>query len=143
MAEIANIAAALVAEINGHEFSQEFEAARRYVVEFELEQLAELRVTVVPRAVDWAVASRSKGQYDYEFDVAIQKRSDPADLEACDALMGLVEEVADFLRGLSRLAEYPAGVITGVRNEPVYGYTQLATQRVLTSVIRLSVRVMR
>ncbi|MBN2585003.1 MAG: hypothetical protein JXL80_18220 [Planctomycetes bacterium] len=143
MALIVDIADAVVTALNGQEFSQAFEAARRYVVEFELEQLSELRVSVVPRAVDWAIVSRSKGQFDYEFDVALQKRSDPTDLEACDALMGLVEEVADFLRGLGRLVESPAAAVTGVRNEPVYGYTQLATQRVLTSVIRLSVRVIR
>ena len=142
-AEIVTIAAALASEISGHTFSRALTVARKYVVEYGLEELAEVRVTVVPRTVDSTTAARGKVQLDYQVDVAIQQRTDPDDLAACDALMGLVEEVRDFIRGLSRLAAYPAAAVTGAAITPIYGYDQLAQRRVFTSVVRVELRVFR
>jgi hypothetical protein len=103
-AEILAIADAVVAALNGHTFSAPYNAplgaVRAYVPVYELEDLAALKVTVVPRGVsgELAVIARDRRrQMGYQVDVAAQKRVEgmnPADI---DALVLLGEEVADFL----------------------------------------------
>lgn len=56
MSTIIDVTAALVARLNAGEFSQSFTAERKYQPVFELPELAELRVSVVPKAVIIATA---------------------------------------------------------------------------------------
>jgi hypothetical protein len=71
----------------------------------------------------------------------VQKKTDmsPASL---DALMTLVEEIADHFR-TQPLSSYPNARCTEVKNEPVYSLEHLDEFRQFTSVITLSYRVWR
>ena len=106
MATFTDIAEAVKDELNGHDFSQEFEAVRLYQPLFELPEMKTLRVTVVPRGVEMQVSSRSLVQHDYQVDVAVQKKFDTDEAVELDPLMALVEEIADFFR-LRRLEAVP------------------------------------
>ena len=148
MALVIDIADAVVGLLNGDDadFSQDFEAQRRVRPNFELTDLADLRVTVVPKGFEASIASRSLSQYDVQVDVGIQKKLPAgADEDAEVAEMcGLVEEVADFLKGKALEGTgWRAVWAAPAKNDPVYSTEHLAEKRVFTSVLTLTYRVMK
>jgi len=148
MALVIDIADAVVAVLNGDDadFSQAFDAQRRVRPSVELADLADLQVTVVPKGFEVSIASRSLSQYDVQVDVGIQKKLAAGADEDTEVpvMCGLVEEVADFLKG--KRLEWTGWSASWVRpavNEPVYSTEHLAEKRVFTSVLTLTYRVMR
>ena len=139
MSTIVDIADALTAELNAHAFGQTFTAVRRYRPVYELAEMADLHVTVVPKGVALERADRSREQVDVRIDVAVQKKV--AGEAEIDGLMALVEEIAAFARDL-RLEEC-AAVWLRTENEPVYAPEHLAELGVFTSVLTLTFRVVR
>ena len=142
MAEIVDIADAVVTELNAGTFSQEFTAARLYRPEFDLKDMATLHVTVVPKGVETVTVSRSVVQYDITVDVAVQKKLESESNDEIDPLMNLVEEIATFFR-LRRLAECPNASWLRTENEPVYSPGHLEELRQFTSVLTLTFRVVK
>jgi len=142
MPVLTDIAEAVKDELNGHDFSQEFEAARLYQPLFELPEMKTLHVTVVPQGVDMQVSSRTLVQHDYGIDVAVQKKFEADDAVELDPLMALVEEIADFFR-LRRLDAVPAAIWVKTENKPVYSQEHMQQFRQFTSVITLTFRVLR
>ncbi|MBI1375807.1 MAG: hypothetical protein GC159_24115 [Phycisphaera sp.] len=137
-----DIADAVAAKINAAPpgtFSTAFAAVRRVLPVFELSDLAELKVTVVPRSVEITGSTRATNQYDIAVDVGVQKRvSKNVDADV-EALGTLVDEIADYLRRRS-LAQLPGAVWVSIANEPVYAREHLADQRVFTSVLTVTYR---
>ena len=142
MAVITDIADAVTAEINAGSFSQPVSATREYLPAFELADMQTLRVTVVPRSVTTLPGGRAHNQYDYAIDVAVQKKLDAADNAEIDALMTLVDELADHLR-FKRLTDYPNAAWLKTENVPVYSPEHLEQLRQFTSVITITFRIMR
>lgn len=142
MATIIEIADAVVAELNGASFSQPVTAARHYQPTFDLQEMTELHVSVVPRGLSSKTLDRKRDSFDYLIDVGIQKK--PADLEQAtlDALMSVVEEIADHFR-TQPLAAYSNARCTEVKNEPAYAPEHLEELRQFTSVLTLTFRVWR
>lgn len=140
-----DIADAVAAELNAAEagtFSESFTATRRVLPEFELEHLAALKVTVVPKRVEITGSTRSASSYEIAVDVGVQKKLGK-DLDAEVAALGaLVDEIADYLRRRP-LAAAPHAAWTRIANEPVYASDHLAEQRVFTSVLTVTYRAMR
>ena len=145
MSLVTDIADAVAAELNGAEqgtFSESFTAERRVLPQFDLEDLAGLKVSVVPKAVEISGSTRSVCQYDIAVDVGIQKKLG-SDLDAEVAALGtLVDEIADFLRRL-QLAAAPWAAWVLASNDPVYATAHLAEQRVFTSVVTVTYRAMK
>ncbi len=141
MPVIITIADAVVTELNAHTFGQAFTAARAYLPRYDLADMKDLHVTVVPKGVEIDASSRTLAQHDYSIDIAVQKRvgSDPSNM---DGLMGLVEEVSDFFRQ-RRLAQYPAAIWVRTVNVPIYAPDHLDQLRQFTSVLTLTFRVLR
>ncbi len=149
MATIIDIAGAVVAELNGPDgptFGDPLvglDAERGYRPLFELGDLKDLRVTVVPRAVDLATASRSTVQADVQIDIGIQKKLPATDQDAeADALMQLAEEVADFFR-THPLTGVPDAAWVRSANEPVYSPEHWDEFRQFTSIVTATFRVLR
>ena len=139
---VIDIADAVTAELAGGQFSQAFTPERRVLPAFELADLAELKVTVVPKAVEISGSTRSVSRYDVQVDVGVQKKLG-ADLDAEVAeLVGLVDEIADFLRQRP-LAAAPYAVWVRTVVEPVYAPEHLAERRAFTSVLTVTYRAMK
>ena len=140
-----DIADAVVAELSaapGGTFSESFLAQRRVLPEFDLEDLAELKVSVVPKSVEITGSTRAASQYEVAVDVGVQKKLSK-DLDAEVAALGtLVDEMADYLRRRT-LDQAPFAVWVGIRNEPVYVPEHLAERRVFTSVLTVTYRAMK
>lgn len=137
-ASIIAIADAVTAELNATSFSKPLTAVRHYEPTFELSAMSTLRVSVVPRSQTSKTLDRNRDSFDFEIDVAVQKKTDPT-LANLDELMELVEEIADHLR-LNPLSTLPDVRCMEVANAPVYALEHLQEFRQFTSVITLTYR---
>jgi len=141
MSVITEIADAVVAELNAGSFSQPFAAERHYLPVFELDDIKNLRVTVVPKGVAIQATGRNSNQHDVEIDIAVQKKLTKTDPAEIDPLMALVEEIADRFR-FKRFAS-PDAVWIRTQNEPAYAQEHLDQFRVFTSLLTLTFRIIR
>ena len=139
MSLMTDIAAAVVAELNGETFSMPFTAVRYYLPVFELPEMKDLHVSVVPSAIKTELIDRQASTYDCKIDIAVQKRVDPDDVAAIDDLMGLVEEIAAFFHGRP-LESMPEVTAVATENEPVYAPDHLDRLRQFTSVLTITFR---
>jgi len=150
MGLITDIADAVAAELNAAApgtFSETFTAERKVLPVHELKDLADLKVTVVPKAMEITGATRAASQYELTVDIGIQRKlaSAPAsgdpDVEVT-ALGTLVDQIAEYLRRRP-LAAAPWAAWVSIANDPVYAPEHLLEQRVFTSVLTLTYRAMR
>ncbi len=139
MAKITDIAEAVKEELNGGEFSQTFTPERHYQPVFELKDMKNLHVTVVPKDIELQLATRNTSQHDCRVDVAIQKKLETTDLSEIDELMGLVDEVIAFL-SRRKLASVPGALWIKTVNEPIYAHEHLEQFRQFTSIVTLTYR---
>jgi len=143
MSVIADIADAVVAELNAPGepgFSMPFTAERLYRPDFELSDMKNLHVSVVPRSLEMTTAGRALSQHDVQIDLAVQKKLGAADNAEIDALMGLVEELAEFLRTTRQFGD---AVWVRTENSPVYSQEHLGELRQFTSVLTATLRVVK
>jgi len=140
MALIADIADAVVAELNAGSFSVPLTAERLYRPDFELPDMKDLHVSVVPHGLEMSTAGRALSQHDVHIDLAVQKKLDAADNAEIDALMGLVEELAEFLRTKRQFGD---AVWVRTENSPVYSQEHLGELRQFTSVLTATLRVVK
>jgi len=140
-----DIADAVAAELNAADpstFSQDLTAERKVLPSFDLPDLAELKVCVVPKAVTITGATRAACQYEIAVDIGIQKKLG-RDLDTEVASLGtLADEIADYLRRRP-LAAAPYAAWASIANEPVYAPEHLAEQRVFTSVLTVTYRALK
>ncbi len=104
---------------------------------FTLEELKDLKVSVVPRTIGITAASRDSSNFDCVIDVGVQQKL--TDESEIDDLLDLVEEIADRLR-LRRLPEAPDAAWVGIAHEPVVSSESLEQHRVFTSVLSVTYR---
>lgn len=148
MALTLDIADAVVAELNAAPpgaFDLSFTAARRVLPVFDLVEMADPHVSVVPRAVEIAGATRSASQHDVRIDVGIQQKLAPDGVDVdqqVQPLCGLVEQIADYLRRRA-LQAMPFAVWVRTANDPIYAPEHLAQFRQFTSVLTLTYRILR
>ena len=141
MSLVIDIADALTALLNGHDFSEEFEAAREYRLLVDLADMKDLRVTVVPKTLAMVAADRSRVQQDVEIDIVVQQKLDEGDADELDGLMSVVEEIAGFLK-FKRLESVGASWVK-TANEPIFAPDHLEQLRQFTSVMTVTYRVVR
>jgi hypothetical protein len=139
---ILDIADAVVASLNAGAFALEFEAARKYQPVFELQDMQTLHVSVVPKSLAITTAARDSGFFDVAIDIGVQKKVNADESAELDALMNLVEQIADHLR-MKRLDDAPNAAWLGVANEPVFAPEHLEQWRQFTSVLTVTYRVRR
>jgi hypothetical protein len=142
MAVAIDIADAVVAELNAGSFSQPLTALRHYVPSFDLKEMTELHVSVVPKGLVIAGADRSRNAHDVQIDLGVQKKFTTGDAAEIDPLMTLVEEIADFFR-LRPLASYPNAHWIKTENKPIYSQEHWEELRQFTSVLTFTFRVVR
>ena len=142
MAQIVDIADAVVEELNGHEFSQEFTAVRLYVPRYKPQDIKDLTVTVVPGPHAIEGATRGSDQHEYTILVGVQMKLDSDDAATLDPMVSLVEEVADFLGGRP-LASVPLAVCSGVLNEEPLIPEHLDQLRIFTSFVSATYQMVR
>jgi len=137
---ITALADAVAASLNAGSFGMPFTAERLHQPSFDLAELAELHVSVVPKSQTITNATRQHSFFDCAVDVGVQKKVfDDAEV---DALLDLIQEIADHLR-LKRLDGYPTAAWLSIEHEPVVASEHLDQNRQLTSVLTVTYRVKR
>lgn len=140
-----DIADAVTAEINapGNNLLPGTTAVRRVLPEFELKDLVELKVTVVPRSVNITGATRTSSQYEIAIDIGLQKKIATAPAGSMDtdvaALGTLVDQIANHLQR-RQLTGFPWATWVSIANDPLYVPEHLAQQSVFTSVLTVTYR---
>lgn len=143
MSTIFALADAVVEHINAGTYAQPVSAVRTYQPAFTLEELGELRVSVVPKTTTVLAASRESSTYGHVLDVGVQKKLPAEDDQAViDELLELTEAIGDRLRH-TRLAGFPEAAWAGLAHEPVVSSESLEQHRVFTSVLSVTYRVRR
>lgn len=143
MSTISTLADAVAEHINAGTYAQPVSAVRTYQPAFTLEELGELRVSVVPRTSTVSAASRESSTYEHVLDVGVQKKLPAEDDQAAiDELLELTEAIGDHLRH-TRLAGFPEAAWAGLAHEPVVSSESLEQHRVFTSVLSITYRVRR
>ena len=137
MTTILEIADKVTAKLNAASLSQTFEATRLYVPNFDLSDLKELRVTVVPREIDLLPLDRASNRVHAMIDVAVQKKFKKGDATEIDPLVQFVEEVGDEFR-LKRLTDFPQARCVKVQNSVLYSVEHWEQQRQFTSLLTLT-----
>ena len=146
MSVIVQIADAVAASINDASdadgFAETVQAVRAYRPSFDLEQLGELKVTVVPRSINTANLARQQSQVDCTVDVGLQQRVDAGDDARLDAMLDLAEQIGDHLRH-KRLPGAPQAAWLSIEHEPVVAAEHLDERSTLTTVMSVTYRVRR
>jgi len=139
--DIADAVAAELASAPAGTFNQAFTPQRRVLPQFELSELKDLQVSVVPRSVENSPAARGLTLKDVQVDIGVQKRLGK-DLGAeIDPLLTLIEQIDAWLRQRPLQAAGNAPWLKSA-NDPLYASEHLAEDRVFTSVLTVTYRVM-
>lgn len=135
-----DIADAIVSELAGHTFSEPLTVTRRVLPEYELSQLKNLTVTVVPKSVGINNITRESSSYNVAIDIGIQQKiSKDTDADVA-RLSGIVTELVSFLNR-RKLTAFPAAQFKTIVNEPVYAPEHLSQKRLFTSIVTLVYKV--
>ncbi|MFA5291947.1 MAG: hypothetical protein WC496_02820 [Phycisphaerae bacterium] len=127
------ISDALVAALNGGSFGKQFVAKMSVLPPFEIKDLSDLQVTVIPRNVDVSILSRDKNMYDHTIDVAIQKKLDAPIEPEFDSLVAFCFELVS---AISQTDLRDINVCySGVAIDPLYSLDDLAQDGIFTSVL--------
>lgn len=135
----AEIAAAVVADLNAAAFSRPFTAERAYLPRFDLGEMDDLHVTVVAAGRTLMPACRVLLQVEHRIEIAVQQRLPSEGTADCDPLLGLVAEIADHVAG-RRLAGAPEAAWVKTEHDPLIDPTHLNELRQFTSLITLTYR---
>ncbi len=137
MTTVLQVADSVTAQLNAAEFDQEFVAERLYVPNFDLEDMKELRVSVVPRDVELLPHDRASNRCHCRIDVAIQKKFKEGTNAEIDPLVTLVEKIADEFR-LKRLASFHAARCIKAEHAVLYSTEHWEQLRQFTSLLTLT-----
>ena len=136
-----SVADGVTSLINLATLSQSFTAVRYYQPKFDLKEMDQLHVSVVPRSISEKRLSRALTAFDCAVDVGVQQRSDMSQL-TLDGLSNLVAEIAEVLR-TNLLTGFAEARLVELERNPVFAPEHLDELRQFTSVIRATYRVWR
>ena len=136
---VTTVAEAVKDALNGETFTQEFTATRTQLPEFQLSDMSDLHVTVVPRSDVGTALTRNQDEHLIGVDVAVQQRLSEVSNTTVDALMSLVQEIADFLNRRT----IDGAIWIKTESDPVFAPEHLRELRQFTSVLKITYRLIR
>jgi hypothetical protein len=133
---LTTLADAMVSALNAETFSIAFTAERKWLPYFTQEEVATLKVTVVPRSRDSSIEDRETDQEVAQVDIAVQRHVSALTNAEIDPLNDLTEEIADFLNR-NDLGDWEW---IGTEFKSLLATDVLRANQVYTSVVTLSYR---
>lgn len=129
---------AIKSELNAADLSLTFTAIRTYRPRWSLQDLQELRVAVIPMAVQAVFGEGTRGAqlYRYQLGIALQKKFDHETNAELDTYVVLVEELIDQFRE-GRSLDNTAFVCKQIEAEPLFFPEHLDQDRIFTSVVQM------
>lgn len=135
-----DIADAIANALGGGTFTEPVTVARRVLPAYELTELKDLTVTVVPKSVQMTNITRDATRYQVAVDIGIQQKiGKDTDAEVL-RLSGIVSQIVAVLNRRS----FPAlgAQFTTLANEPVYAPDFLSEKRLFLSVVTVTYTVL-
>lgn len=143
---ISQLARSLAARLTSASYTTAYPtivAQQAYLPRYDLEQMGDLKVSVLPREVSITTTTRGAEQHDYTLAVVVAKRTDGS-VEQVDALLALVEKLCDHLRSNSMPyvtgEPWPAVTWFALSLEPVWSQEHLEERRVFFTAINVQYR---
>ncbi len=133
---VAQIAEAVVTELNTNLLAPPTVAVRSWLPRAELKDLVAVKVTVAPRALIRRRRSRSEVGCEAGIDVAVQQQVGASSEATIDSLVELAEAIATHLDGW--VCDSPAAICVAVEHRPLVALDHLEEHHVLTSLIGLT-----
>ncbi len=134
MIEALQLSKELAGVLNAGQFSKEFTAAARALPEYDLAQLKNLAVSVVPKSAEIINLTRAVTSLEIEVDIAVQKKVSK-DLDGdVEELLKLVSELVKFVNR----KDLENAKFKKVANEPIYSSEHLNEKRLFTSLITVT-----
>lgn len=140
LATIIDIADATVSQIQSAAVTLDIDpanVARIYIPQWDLEDLGELRISVVPRVMEFMPLDRATNKLHGIIDVAVQKKCSGRDESLIDPLVTLVEQIADLFR-LKRLDAFVAARCVKVEQAVLVSQEHWQELNLFTSLITLT-----
>lgn len=139
MPTTAEIADAVVMELNAAPFVPALAAVRAYLPLYDLGEMHDLHVTIVPASRTMTPAHRSALQIDHRIDIAVQYKVAVEDPAAVDPVLALVERIAAYL-ALRPLGQVPQAQWVSCQHGPFVAPEHLHELRQVTSVLAVTYR---
>jgi hypothetical protein len=137
MTTVLQIADSATAQLNAADFDFKFVAERLYVPNFDLENMKDMRVSVVRRDVELLPLDRARNRYHCRVDVAVQKKFSKGTNDEIDPLVDLVERIADEFC-LKRLVSFQAARCIKAEHAVLYSSEHWRQLRQFTSLLTLT-----
>lgn len=135
---IIELADALVVSLNEQAFAAPPAIAERtYRPSYDLKDIKELRIAVVPASSETVLSDRVLAQYDIVLDVGVMKKLKLADVAEEDALMSIVQEIETHVRTTGAIGD---GQWVATVNDPIFSQEHLAEHRQFTSILSFAFR---
>jgi hypothetical protein len=136
---VLQLAEKIVQSLNESSFALPFSAVKTLFPFYELKDLSNLKVTVVPKSVNITNASRNSSEFDYQVDIAVQKAvKTPDDIEVT-ALTELVLAIAKSFR--NKVYQDIGAVCFKQSIDPLYSVEHIQPPSVFTSVVTFNFKV--
>jgi len=133
-ADLGNAVVTLLNGASGGTFTRSFTAARTWLVDFDVQSLSSLRVSVLASQLQSAPFDRGRDALcHYTVEVLVQQKTDGSTAQI-DAIVAVAEEIFDFLREQDVPAVDGATTL-GWQHIPVLNNEALLTKNVATSVV--------
>lgn len=134
---IIGISDAIVSKIEDATFSKTINTIeRKYVPEYDISDLAEIRVAVAPMALDpWAKLTRSDDQIDSIISIAVMhKLQDTDDVTVLDGYVAFALEIAQLL-ACGSLEDAPDAKLIQIQHAPLVDMAWFKNSRTFFSLI--------
>jgi hypothetical protein len=143
MTTIIDIADALVTELAAFtlDTAHPVTVVRAYAPQATSGELSAITVTVVPKGTDEALIDRTRAALRHSIDIAVQQKIDTTSNSEADALMALVDGIAEHLRKSRVLSNVSAYWVECVRTA-IYSPEHWREQNVFTSVLTVTYQVL-
>ena len=142
LSEHVQIADAIVGELNSDDrgWYGSLHAERSWLPDYKPEDLVELRVAVVPLAMEQTQFTRDKDEFTFGIPVSFQKKVDPNDRNYLDELDKLVQDVHDWFRDSHRLTGLTSYEVLDATRPAVYALDRLYSERIWETLVTVTVR---
>ncbi len=134
MIEALQLSKELAAVLNTGQFSQSFTAAARALPEYDLAQLKNLTISVVPKSAEVINLTRAVTSLEIGVDIAVQKKVSKELDGDVEELLKLVSEIVKFVNR----KDIANAKFRKVANEPIYSSEHLNEKRLFTSLITVT-----
>ncbi len=136
---VIDIADAVAEELNDPlaDFSQSFTAKRMVLPYFDIGELENLKVSIVPTEKKMESLTRSADLAECEIDVGVQKKVSVDNEDEIVALIELTDEIARYMRG-RKLRSQKSAVWLRSEIDPIYSPEHLAQHKCFTSLLRIT-----